>query len=78
VPVLAADATALPEVVGDAGLLVPPGAVEAWAAGLGRLLDDGDERARRAAAGRARAERFSLRANAEGLAEVYRRALSEP
>jgi alpha-1,3-rhamnosyl/mannosyltransferase len=78
VPVLAADATALPEVVGDAGLLVPPGAVEAWVAGLGRLLDDGDERARRAAAGRARAERFSLRANAEGLAEVYRRALSEP
>jgi glycosyltransferase involved in cell wall biosynthesis len=70
----AADATALPEVVGDAGILVPPGAVDAWAGALGRLLDDPDERARLAAAGRRRAERYSLRANAEALAEVYRRS----
>jgi glycosyltransferase involved in cell wall biosynthesis len=75
VPVVAADATALPEVVGDAGVLVPPGAVDAWAAALGRLVDDPVERARLVAAGRARAERYSLRANAEALAEVYRSAL---
>jgi glycosyltransferase involved in cell wall biosynthesis len=71
-PVVAADATALSEVVGDAGILVAPGAVEAWAAALDRLLGDAGERARLAAAGRARAERYSPRANAEALAEVYR------
>jgi alpha-1,3-rhamnosyl/mannosyltransferase len=71
-PVVAADATALPEAVGDAGLLVSPGDVDAWARALGRLLDDEGERARLAVAGRARAERYSLRANAEAVAEVYR------
>jgi alpha-1,3-rhamnosyl/mannosyltransferase len=74
VPVVAADATAVSEVVGDAGVLVPPGAVDAWAGALGRLLDDADERARLSAAGRARAERYSLRANAAAVAEVYRGA----
>jgi glycosyltransferase involved in cell wall biosynthesis len=75
-PVVAADATALPEVVGDAGVLVDPDDVGGWAAALAALLDDPDERARRSAAGRARAARHSWSANATALAEVYRSALS--
>jgi alpha-1,3-rhamnosyl/mannosyltransferase len=76
VPVVATDATALPEVVGDAGVLVPGGAVEEWAAAISDLLDDPDERARLAEAGRLRAARYSAAANAASLAEVYRAALS--
>ncbi len=46
-PVVAADATSLPEVVGDAGVLVDPDDVEGWRRELGRLL--GDPVARRGA-----------------------------
>jgi alpha-1,3-rhamnosyl/mannosyltransferase len=74
-PVVASDATALPEVVGDAGVLVPPAEPDAWAAALARLLDHPDEAARLAAAGRSRAARFSLGANATGLIAAHRRAL---
>jgi glycosyltransferase involved in cell wall biosynthesis len=72
---VAADATALPEVVGDAGILVDPGDVGDWAAAIGSLLDDPGERARLVAVGRARcAERYSWAANAAALADVYRAA----
>ena len=52
--VLASDAGALPEVVGDCGVIVPKGDAAALAARLRELLDDGERRARLAAAGRAR------------------------
>ena len=54
-PVVASDRTALPEVVGDAGLLVDPDDAEAMAAGIERAMDD----AAPARAGPARAARFS-------------------
>jgi len=40
-PVVVADATALPEVVGQGGLLVRPGDVAAWAEALLAVLDEG-------------------------------------
>lgn len=73
-PLVAADATALPEVVGDAGLLVDPDDVEGWASAIGGLLDAPRERAALAAAGRERARRYSWSANAAALAELYRGA----
>jgi glycosyltransferase involved in cell wall biosynthesis len=76
VPVVASDATSLPEVVGDAGMLVAPGDVEEWAAAIGGLLGDPRQRTRLAAAGRQRANGFGRAANAAALAEVYRAALS--
>jgi alpha-1,3-rhamnosyl/mannosyltransferase len=74
-PVVASDTTALPEVVGDAGVLVPPGDVEAWAGAIGGLLADPARRQALGAAGRARGERYRRAANAAALADVYRAAL---
>jgi alpha-1,3-rhamnosyl/mannosyltransferase len=73
--VVAADATSLPEVVGDAGVLVDPDDVEGWATALASLIDDPGERARLGDLGRARsAARHSWAANAAAHADVYRRA----
>ncbi len=46
-PVIASNTTALPEVVGDAGVLVAPGDVSAWTEALERLIDDEAARADR-------------------------------
>ena len=58
-PVLAADAACLPEVVGDAGLLLPTDDAERWAIEIISLLDDADQRARLAAAGAVRATEWA-------------------
>ncbi|WP_165307667.1 glycosyltransferase family 4 protein [Agromyces binzhouensis] len=55
VPVIASRIGGLPEVVGDAGILVPPDDPNALAAAIGRLADDPAERVRRAAAARSHA-----------------------
>jgi len=75
VPLVAAAATALPEVVGDAGVLVDPDDVDGWARAILALLDDAGERARLADAGRRRAAGLSWAANAERLLAAYRDAL---
>lgn len=77
-PVVAARAASLPEVVGDAGVLLDPDDVEAWAATLGRLCDDPPERARLGDAGRARAASFTGDHSAAALAAAYRAVLEAP
>src|SRR5690606_27214185 len=54
-PLVAADATAIPEVVGDAAELVPPGGVTEWARALADLLGDPARRAELGERGRRRA-----------------------
>jgi hypothetical protein len=71
-PVLAADATSLPEVVGDAGWLLPPGRIDDWSEAMARMLVDGDERQRLGEAGRARAAKFTWAATAEATVTSYR------
>jgi glycosyltransferase involved in cell wall biosynthesis len=71
-PVLAADATSLPEVVGDAGWLLPPGRIDDWSEAMARMLADGDERQRMGEAGRARAARYTWAANADATVTSYR------
>jgi glycosyltransferase involved in cell wall biosynthesis len=73
-PVIAADAASLPEVVGDAGLLLPAGQVADWADGLRRLLSDSDARVQLAERGDARAARFTWSASAERHLDAYREA----
>lgn len=74
VPVVAADATALPEVVGEAGTLVDPDDAAGWATALAGLLDDVALRAEAGAAGRRRAATFTNEAGARALAGAYRAA----
>lgn len=57
---VASSADSLPEVLGDAGVLVPPRDPQALAAAIGRLLADAGERARLGVLARARAELFSV------------------
>jgi len=76
VPVVATHAGSLPEVLGDAALLVPVGDVDALAAALASAVGDDAVRARLVEAGRARAERFSWEQCGDGLVAVYRKAMA--
>jgi glycosyltransferase involved in cell wall biosynthesis len=71
-PVIAADATALPEVVGDAGLLVDPDDPARWSAAMVEMLDDPARQRRLADAGEARARTFDWGRSARLLAGLYR------
>ena len=74
-PVICSNVSSLPEVVGDAGLLLAPDDLDGLAAALRTLLDDEAQRDAWAARARARAARFSWeRFTAENLA-AYRTAL---
>jgi glycosyltransferase involved in cell wall biosynthesis len=71
-PVITSNVSSLPEVAGDAALLVDPLSVRDIRAALQRLLGDPAERDRLRAAGRARAASFSWDATATGLRDVLR------
>lgn len=66
-PVLASNTSSLPELVGDAGLLVDPLDEAAIADGMARLTDDEALRARLAAEGPIQAARFTWEAGARGI-----------
>ncbi len=72
VPVVGSDSGEIPNVIGDAGLVVPEGNTAALAGALDRLARDGDLRARLAARGleRVRAE-FTNQRVAEKTAQFY-------
>ncbi len=75
-PLVTTTAGALPEVVGDAALLVPPGDATALAEGLRRVLGDPQLRSRLAAAGRARTAELSWTATARATARHYQDLLA--
>lgn len=74
-PAIVSNASALPEVVGEAGVLVRPDDVGEWAQALQRVLDDAALRAELGARGRAHAARFSWERAAAETVAVYRRIL---
>jgi glycosyltransferase involved in cell wall biosynthesis len=74
-PVVAYDYGGPPEVLGDCGVLVPPGDREALGDGLARVLVDEHLRGRLVECGRRRAlERFSLSAMIAAMESRYREA----
>jgi glycosyltransferase involved in cell wall biosynthesis len=74
-PVLTSDTSSLPEVLGDAGALLPPDDPAAWAEALRRARHDAAWRAEARARGLARAESFSWDETARATVASYRRAL---
>lgn len=74
-PVIVSDTSSLPEVVGDAGIKVPPGNVAALADAMAAMLCDPAVRAEWKQRGLAQAARFSWRETAQQTIHVYERAL---
>jgi glycosyltransferase involved in cell wall biosynthesis len=74
VPVIAANTSALPEVVGTAGLLVDPADDAAFATALRAVLRDPALAARLRAAGPPQAARFSWETSARRTLAVYESA----
>jgi glycosyltransferase involved in cell wall biosynthesis len=75
-PVVVANRASLPEVVGDAGLLVDPESPEDLAEALERVLTEGPERERMRRAGLEQAETFSWERVARETRAVYEDVLS--
>ncbi len=76
VPVIATSGGALPEVVGDAGIIVPPGDAAALERAILSLLDNPDLRVRLGQAGLERVRKlFNWQVAAENTIAVYREAI---
>ena len=75
-PVITSTAGALPEVAGDAALLVPPTDREALAASLRQLVEQPTLRTRLRAAGLSRAAQFTWPTAARSTVEAYREVLA--
>lgn len=73
-PVVTSNRSSLPEVVGDAGVLVDPLSVTAIADGMQRVIEDHTLRERLVQNGLVQARRFSWRTAAEQTLNVYRAA----
>jgi glycosyltransferase involved in cell wall biosynthesis len=76
-PVIATNPSSLPEVVGDAGLLVPPGDPDALAGAMGRVLGDIELAADLRRRGLERAKRFTWEETAARTLAVYRAVAAE-
>jgi glycosyltransferase involved in cell wall biosynthesis len=75
VPTITSDLSSLPEVAGDAAVLVDPGSEDELAGAIERVLGDAELAARLRRDGPRQAERFTWEATAEGTLAVYREVL---
>lgn len=75
-PVIASDVTAIPEVIGEAGLLLRPDDIQAWADAMNEISTDAGLRQQLTALGVARAAAFTWNRSAELQVAAYERALS--
>jgi alpha-1,3-rhamnosyl/mannosyltransferase len=74
-PVIASNSTALPEVVGEAGMLLSADNDEEWAGSMRELLEDEEMRSQLSKLGSERARGFTWTRSADVLEEAYRFAL---
>lgn len=75
IPVIASNRASIPEVVGDAGLLLAPDRVLEWQAAIESLCADPARRDELSTRGKARASEFSWSRTAERTVEAYHRVL---
>ena len=77
VPVISTDGGALPEVVGDAGVIVPAKSVSALVDAISQLLEDTEQQARLAILGRERIlKEFCWQVCADQMADYYHQVLT--
>ncbi len=76
-PVITSDVSSLPEVAGDAALLVNPLDVEEIAHAIQRVLDDSTLRQQLITRGIDQARRFTWHRSAEHLAQIYEKVLAQ-
>lgn len=76
-PVLASNTSSLPEVVGDAGLLLDPEKAADWVAAVGQLFTDPLLRHELSAAGQRRAREFTWACCAGQVASIYEEVLHD-
>lgn len=72
-PVITSDTSSLPEVVGDAGIMVPPYDVDALFRAMISLLEDTEQKERLVSEGYKQAARFTWEASARKMFEVYKK-----
>jgi len=75
-PVIASRAASIPEVLGDAGILLPPDDPKAWTQAILRVMNEESTRAAMRARGIARAAMFSWARTARLTYDVYRQAVA--
>jgi glycosyltransferase involved in cell wall biosynthesis len=76
-PVVVADVASLPEVVGDAGLLIDPHDVDELTVAMWRLLNDGELRQEMRVKGLTQARRFSWERAAQETMAIYKLAVEQ-
>ena len=77
-PTLTSNTTSIPEVAGQAALLLPPEDTESWAQAMFALSKNPTERQLLSEAGVIQAKKFNLKQSAESLLELYNDALMSP
>jgi glycosyltransferase involved in cell wall biosynthesis len=71
VPVLSSNSSCLPEVAGEAAVLLPPTDQDAWSQSMNDLLSNSSQRARMVAAGFLQARKFTWKKAAVQLQAIY-------
>ena len=70
-PVVCSNTSSLPEVVGEAGVLVSPHDIDAWSSAMAGLLGDGDRRRDLSELGQERARQFTWERSARQLLDIF-------
>jgi glycosyltransferase involved in cell wall biosynthesis len=77
-PTLASRTTSIPEVAGDAAILLAPEDTEAWAQAMLRLAANSFEKEQLSDAARNQAGRFGWKSSAASLLQLYAEAVTSP
>jgi glycosyltransferase involved in cell wall biosynthesis len=77
-PTLSSNATSMPEVAGDAAILLTPHDPDAWTQGMLDLASDQDKRHRLGLAARVQAKQFDWKRSAASMLATYEEAVHSP